>query len=114
LSDDEISRAIDDLRLWAAEAVGEKSVRADWHATLRRFMRRDTDAKRARSGTSPIASQAKLKDCDFSNLVHIKRDSPQGEAWWEHVKSKTGKSPPLDKAGGWRFPTEWPVAESRN
>lgn len=108
LSDAEISRSIDDLRLWAAEAVGEKAVRADWHATARRFMRRDADAKRARGGSSVVVSLAKAQDGSLQKSIHVKRDSPQGEAWWQHMKAKTGKYPPLDKNGGWHFPTLWP------
>ncbi len=114
LSEVEIARSIDDLRLWAAEAVGEKALRADWHATLRRFMRRDADAKRAKGGSRPIESLAKPRADAVPKLIHVKRDSAQGEAWWQHVRAKTGKSPPLSKAGGWWFPTEWPPGGGQN
>ncbi|PNG24277.1 hypothetical protein CR492_19495, partial [Methylocella silvestris] len=106
LSGAEIARTIEDLRLWAAEAIGTKALRADWHATLRRFMRRDADAKRTRP-----SSPASVPPAALPKTFHVKRDSPQGEAWWSFVKSKTGKTPPLDKAGGWRFPSEWPPGE---
>ncbi|ACK51105.1 hypothetical protein Msil_2167 [Methylocella silvestris BL2] len=108
LSGSEIARTIEDLRLWAAEAIGAKALRADWHATLRRFMRRDADAKQARPSpptSAPPAASPKT--------FHVKRDSPQGEAWWSFVKRKTGKTPPLDKAGGWRFPSERPPSEPK-
>ncbi|VFU08419.1 conserved protein of unknown function [Methylocella tundrae] len=102
LSGEEIRRAIEDLRLWAAEAVGEKALRSDWHATLRRFMRRDADAKRILRPPSRSPREAP------SQTFHVKRDSPQGDAWWAFVKARTGRTPPLDRNGGWRFPSEWP------
>jgi hypothetical protein len=77
LSDEEISRSVQDPRLWAAEATGTKAVRADWHATARRFMRRDADAKRARAGGSIVVSLTKAQE-DLPRSVHVKRDSPQG------------------------------------
>jgi hypothetical protein len=111
LSDVEIGRAIDDLRLWAAEAVGVKALRADWHATLRRFMRRDADARRAsgRPGTPPARALAEV-----ASSIHVLRDSPQGEAWWAFHKAKTGRTPPTNKRGGWWFPTEWPPDHPAN
>ncbi len=111
LSDVEIARAIDDLRLWAAEAVGAKALRADWHATLRRFMRRDADAKRAsgRPGTPAASALA-----DIPSSIHVMRDSPQGEAWWAFHKAKTGRTPPTNRRGGWWFPTEWPPDQPPN
>jgi hypothetical protein len=137
LSDEEISRSVEDMRLWAAEAVGEKALRADWHATARRFMRRDADAKRAakpnasrdgaktsergkvielkpnekpQSTPATVATVATVALAQESKprTVFVKRDSPQGEAWWRYTKAKTGKTPPMDKNGGWYFSTEWP------
>jgi hypothetical protein len=107
LSDAEINRSVEDMRLWAAEAVGEKALRSDWHATARRFMRRDADAKRAGKGKpSKVVLIGKPAAPDAS--VYVKRDSPQGEAWWAHMKATTGRAPPTDRNGGWRFASEWP------
>jgi hypothetical protein len=109
LSDAEISRSLEDMRLWAAEAVGDKALRSDWHATARRFMRRDADAKRAGKGKpSKVVPIGKSAAPDAS--VYVRRDSPQGEAWWAYLKATTGRSPPVDRAGGWRFASEWPPA----
>ncbi|WP_034998520.1 hypothetical protein [Beijerinckia mobilis] len=116
LTEAEINRAVEDMRLWAAEAVGEKALRQDWHATARRFMRRDADAKRAGKGRVP---EKGAKRFDFPPvretlakgtppLVHVKHDSPQGDAWAAWWRVTKGGSPPMDRAGGWHFPAEWP------
>lgn len=105
----EIQRAVEDMRLWAAEAVGDKALHSDWHATVRRFMRRDADAKRAGKGKPPKI--VPLGKAAVAKTVHVKRDTPQGEAWWAYIKTTTGRSPPMDKKGGWRFPSEWPNPE---
>jgi len=98
LSEAEIRRSIEDMRLWAAEAVGDKALRADWHATGRRFMRRDADAKRAGKGKRPkIVPIGKSATPDPS--IYVKRDSPQGEAWWSYLKALTGRAPPVDRNG---------------
>lgn len=113
LSEAEIARSVEDMRLWAAEAVGEKALRVNWNATARRFMRRDADPKKA--GKLKGAKLVELRTNPYLDRspksVHVKRDSPQGEAWWKHWKAKTGHSPPMDKDGGWRFPSEWPPVE---
>jgi len=116
LTEAEIGRALEDMRLWAAEAVGEKALRQDWHATARRFMRRDADAKRAgrlkgfEKGAKridfPPPRETPAKNA--TPLVHVKRDSPQGEAWAAWWRATKGIAPPMDKEGGWRFPAEWP------
>lgn len=90
LSDEEISRSVQDLRLWAAEATGPKALRADWHATARRFMRRDADAKWARIGGSIVVSLTKAQE-GLPKSVHVRRDSPQGQVWWAHWKARTGR-----------------------
>lgn len=43
-----------------------------------------------------------------SELVFVAKDSPEGRAWWEHRLRTTGKYPPVDKNGGWRFSSRWP------
>lgn len=106
LSEAEISRSVEDMTLWAAEAVGDKALRSDWHATARRFMRRDADAKRAGKGKRPKIVPIGAPAIEAG--VFVKRDSPQGEAWWSYLKASTGRTPPLDRDGGWRFPSEWP------
>ena len=93
----EIARTVEDLRLWA-RARG--SLRADWHATLRRFLRRDAAAKPAAAPAAPAIPAP--------TTIHVKRDTPQGEAWWSFMRKTTGKTPPTDKNGGWRFPSPWP------
>ncbi|WOJ90465.1 hypothetical protein RZS28_03985 [Methylocapsa polymorpha] len=100
LSEEEVARSVRDLRLWAASTG---PIRLDWHAEVRRFLVRDAEAKRSRGGQT--ASVAKPT---ASPGVWVRRDSPAGDAWWADVLAKTGKSPPIDKRGGWRFPTAWP------
>jgi hypothetical protein len=64
-------------------------------------------------GFSPKpAKKSAFEHFRIEPVGHVKRDSPQGQAWWAHWKAKTGRSPPMDKDGGWRFPTEWPVLEA--
>jgi len=75
------------MRLWAAEAVGDKALRSDWHATARRFMRSDADAKRAGKGKP-------TKVAPLGKTVHVKRDSPQG----------------LGGLGGLHESDNWPLA----
>jgi hypothetical protein len=38
----------------------------------------------------------------------IKHGSDEWEAWSAHWRATKGRSPPLDKRGGWRFPSRWP------
>jgi len=102
LSEPEIDRALSDLRLWAAETAGAKAVRSDWHATLRRFMRRDADAKRARNPPASLAVEP------VASGVHIRIDSPQWRAWAAWWRKTKASAPPIDRDGGWRFPSEWP------
>ena len=104
LSDVEIARAIDDLRL-SRRGGRRKRCGPTRHATLRRFMRRDADAKRA-SGRPGAPSARELVEAASS--IHVMRNSPQGEAWWAFHKTKTGRTPPTNRRGGWWFPTEWP------
>lgn len=39
--------------------------------------------------------------------------SPQLQAWDDYGQRTKGKTYPRDKAGGWRFPTEWPPEHER-
>jgi len=100
LSGEEVARTVRDLRLWAASTA---PLRAEWHAELRRFLVRDGNAKRARCGQAASAAKPNAPPG-----VWVRRDSPAGDAWWADVLARTGKSPPIDKRGGWRFPTAWP------
>lgn len=108
LSEAEIARTLEDLRLWAAESVGPKALRADWHAAFRRFLRRDGEAKRA-GRPPPVSWRPPMAEgAAAARTVHVRRDSPQGDAWWAFVKGSTGRTPPMDRAGGWFFPSAWP------
>jgi uncharacterized protein YdaU (DUF1376 family) len=40
--------------------------------------------------------------------VFVKKDSPEGDAWWAYRKAMTGEEVPTDARGGWYFPTKWP------
>ncbi|WP_036262665.1 hypothetical protein [Methylocapsa aurea] len=102
LSEGEVARSARDLKLWAAANAVR---RADWHAELRRFMARDAETKRARGVAAPGAGKA-----DIPTGIWVRRDSPQGDAWWTYARAATGRSPPIDKRGGWHFATEWPPA----
>jgi len=98
----EIDRAVSDMRLWAAEAAGAKALRVDWHAALRRFLRRDADAKRAKNPPKPP------QVIELAGYVHVRRETPQWEVWERYWRETKGTSPPVDRDGGWRFPSEWP------
>jgi hypothetical protein len=39
---------------------------------------------------------------------YAKRETPQFDAWNEHLRRTTGRGPPTDKAGGWWFESEYP------
>ena len=43
----------------------------------------------------------------ITNLVFVKQDTPQWDAWAALWREKKGKAPPTHN-GGWHFPTEWP------
>jgi hypothetical protein len=104
LTEAEIDRTLGDLRLWAAETGGAKAMRADWHAAFRRFMRRDADAKRSKAPPTANGPTGSGSTTGF----YIKRETPEGEAWWAHMRRTTGKTPPADRNGGWTFPSPWP------
>jgi hypothetical protein len=40
--------------------------------------------------------------------VWIAADSPEGRSWAAFYRSTRGKTPPIDRRGGWRFPTRFP------
>lgn len=49
-----------------------------------------------------------------SALVFVAKDSPEGRAWWEFKLRTTGKYPPTDNSGGWRFNSKWPPDINEN
>lgn len=102
LSEDEMTRAVSDLRLWAAE---RGAMRLDWHATARRFMRQAASRKPA---INLSASQTLPQSGAAPIMVYVKRDTPQWEAWVSFWRRTKGKSPPSSRKGGWWFQTEWP------
>lgn len=44
-------------------------------------------------------------------LVWIEYGGPAWEAWSAFWRATKGKTPPLDRLGGWRFPSRWPPKE---
>ena len=40
--------------------------------------------------------------------VHVKADTPEWNAWCGWLRRQGKPTPPTDKAGGWRFETQWP------
>jgi hypothetical protein len=43
-----------------------------------------------------------------ATLVWIALDAPGWKEWEAFYRATKGKSPPLDRRGGWRFPSGWP------
>ena len=43
-------------------------------------------------------------------MIWIALDSPEWRAWDAFYKQTKGKTPPLDRRGGWRFPSRIPPA----
>lgn len=41
-------------------------------------------------------------------LVWIALDAPGWHEWEAFYRATKGKTPPLDRKGGWRFPSRWP------
>ncbi|MGJ0509969.1 MAG: hypothetical protein ACR652_23145 [Methylocystis sp.] len=41
-------------------------------------------------------------------LVWIPAGSDEWRAWAAHWRETKGKSPPVDRRGGWFFPSKWP------
>lgn len=104
LSADQVSRAVENLRIWA-RSTGE--LKADWSATLQGFFRRDAEKL---GGSAPSLSLVMPEHGQVhAGRVYLRRETPQFEAWAEH----TGKAV-TDKHGGWWFNSEWPpeMAES--
>ena len=40
--------------------------------------------------------------------VFVHQESPQWIAWQDYLRKTKGRASPVDQAGGWHFPTEWP------
>lgn len=60
-------------------------------------------------------SEARWRDVrapgrDTAPLVWVALDTPEWRAWAAFYRSAKGKSPPLDRRGGWRFPSKLPPA----
>jgi hypothetical protein len=81
----------EDMRIWAGSTGAMK---VDWDLTFHGFLRRDAPK---------LAHPPPPKSTDGPGF-YAPFGSAQLDAW---DKTKPGGYP-RDKAGGWRFPTEWP------
>ncbi len=63
---------------------------------------------RARVLPQPIYSA----DAESKPFHFFKSQAPQYEAWRD-FNEKSGRKTPIDKDGGWRFPSEWPPGDPR-
>lgn len=83
------------MRDWAKSNAERK---ADWPATWRNWLRR-AGVPEAPPGTiGPIGAR---------KGVYVEFTDPAREAWDAYGRS-IGKRFPVDKRGGWEFPTHWP------
>jgi len=73
-------------------------------AAERRSVRQIVEAVRAFGARAATIPQA--------GGVWLASESREGRAWAAHWKATKGKSPPMDKRGGWRFPSRWPPVET--
>ena len=85
------------MTLWAKS---NKIVKADWHATLKGFLRGYAE----KHGVNPTRAPGQ----PMVGLYYAKRDTPQWAEWQNWYFKTKGKSAPTDKNGGWHFPSEWP------
>ncbi|MGJ0509523.1 MAG: hypothetical protein ACR652_20845 [Methylocystis sp.] len=69
-------------------------------AVEKRSARQIVEAVRAYAADRPETPQAAL--------VWIAADSDAARAWSTHWRATKGKAPPIDRRGGWRFPSPWP------
>lgn len=87
-----------DMRDWAGanenRAVARKS---NWDLTFHGWIRRQ------KPGKSPPSTPSLVEQTGF----YASFSSKELEAW-EAYERISGKKHPRDRAGGWRFPTQWP------
>ena len=54
---------------------------------------------------------ATAKKVAASPTIFVRIDTPQWDAWKSYYRSTKGTDPPLNKDGGWYFPSEFPPSE---
>jgi hypothetical protein len=94
----EIERVILDFHdYWVAKS-GQSGTKLDWNATWQKWVRAEADKLKR-----PV-----LQRSAESSGFYAKFGSGELEAWDAYGRRTRGSSYPRDKAGGWRFPTQWP------
>lgn len=96
----------EDMRNWAG---ANGTLKADWDLTFHGFLRRDAPrlaAEAARTGLTPTTAASLRND----RGVFVARDHPAFEAWNQYEK----KRHPINRDGGWYFPSEWPPTQKSN
>lgn len=98
LIDGHFGGQLEAMLLWAK---ANKILKADWHATLKGFLR--SHAEKVGVAAPSLAAAGTL-----NGHVFVKRFSPQWNAWSAYYWKTKGKSPPSSREGGWNFPSEYP------
>jgi hypothetical protein len=101
LSASELKREAARFRDYWKGRAGAGGVKLDWSATWQNWIR--TSAERL--GRSPRSSSPSSENIPG---FYAKFGSEEQDAWDAYGKTKTGKTFPRDKNGGWRHPTQWP------
>ena len=95
---DKVATVAEEFRNFWVARPGKDGVKLDWVATWRNRVIQVCE----RNGWQP--RQTSPPD---DRLIHVMRDDQKWEPLAHRYQAEHGKQPPVDKNGGWRFPSDW-------
>jgi hypothetical protein len=97
----------------ACEAAQEIAAMVEAMSTRKASARQIVEAVRDYAGRLAVEARHEraVETADTAHHagpVWIAADSPDGRAWAAFYRATKGKTPPIDRRGGWRFPSRFP------
>lgn len=115
LNGGEFDRVVEEFRNYWLALPGAKGRKLNWDLTfLNRLREQAPRIIRFRPKGEVVLRPATSHGERASGNVFVKRETPQWEAWSDHLKKMGKPHPPSTSSGGWWFPSEWPPGHERN
>jgi hypothetical protein len=97
----------------ACEAAREIAAMVEGMSARKASARQIVEAVRDYAGRLAVEARQEravetVDQGDHAGPVWIASGSPEWRAWAAFYRATRGKTPPQDKAGGWRFPSRFP------
>lgn len=114
LTEPEFDRIVDEFRNYWLSLPGPKSRKLDWSRTfLNRLREQAPRVINFRPKVEALLRPSTEHGSRANGRFFVKRETPQWEAWAEHMKANRQTSPPSTSSGGWWFSSEWPPGHER-